>query len=358
MPRYLHYAFYLASSWLWCIGAFFPLLLQRDYGTIALVAFTLFNIVGAAWFGFHFRAGSDEAFRQQQRGAINLFSYATIAYQLFFVAWLSALLNTPELLLAQLVLALTFYLNHRYITWSAVLVFAVSMLLLTLHAREGLSLPALSLNSSALHTVLPLALGFFLSPYLDITFHKAFRASDKPRLSFAFGFGGLFMLLLLFVFLYSDELTALFYGGQFNAAALYPVIAFIILQTAFTIAVHAQENRSFTNRPALPILVAVAIVGGAMLLLMQQFAGALLPGSQVLLGEALYKGFLFLYGAAFPLWLLLAGSGRRRGLYWSTLLLVAPAYFIGFIIGGELTYALSIAMLIIGAGLLITRKTP
>ena len=93
MPGSLQQAFYLASSWLWCIGAFLPVLLLRDYGWITLTGFTLANVIGAAAFGWVMTRKRQPAFLTRHRVMLQVFSHVTIAFQLFFVVWLSALVG-------------------------------------------------------------------------------------------------------------------------------------------------------------------------------------------------------------------------------------------------------------------------
>ena len=357
--RDLFAAFYLASSWLWCIGAFFPLILIRDYGGVSLVAFTLFNIAGALWFGFHFTRGADAAFRQRQGAALLLFSAVTIAYQVFFVVWLGAVLRQPWLILAMLALTVVFYRAGRRLAPISVAIFLVCMGLFWLYALEGLDLPLLAEGRHWPHVLLPLAFGFVLSPYLDLTFHRAYQESAHPRFSFSFGFGVLFLALLLFVFAYAGDLAKLFFGGETEPAVLYPVIAFILIQTAFTAAAHAREAGALavsrTRIPSPLLLTAVA----AALSVVYLGHGWRLSVLEQTLGEAVYKSFLFFYGLVFPLQVLYDG---RRQVFWGLLLVTAPLYTLGFLIGDDLTFALSVAMgliavTVIAVPLVFTQRT-
>jgi len=340
VPASVLYAFYLASSWLWCIGAFLPVLLLRDYGWASLVVFTLANVVGAAAFGWVMNKKRQQAFLVNHRPLLKLFSQVTIAFQLFFVAWLSALVGW-WLLLVMLVLIGLFYRADRVIAGVAVGVFVLSLALFGSYLLTGPQFPASGLQPGWWHTLLPLALGFALSPYLDLTFHRALEKSPSPRLSFTLGFGVFFLSLLVFVFFYSADLARLMAGGSLDWQLLWPVVAFIVLQTAFTITLHLREMQRSQQAPWLSRLLAWGIYLLILVLLLNPLVGWTLPWFDLPLTEGLYKGFLFFYGLVFPLYLLL---GKNRLLFWLTLLLTTPAFSLGFLVGGDYLFYLSIAM--------------
>ncbi|WP_114416545.1 hypothetical protein [Marinospirillum perlucidum] len=353
MAASLGYAFYLASSWLWCIGAFLPVLLLRDYGWASLLGFALVNIGGAAAFGWVLRPDRQQAFMARHAFWLEIFSRVTMAYQLFFVVWLSVLISV-WLLPLMLLLATIFYLTGRWSQLLAVGLFLVSLLLFALYQPQLAVTEQLTLAPGWWHTLLPLALGFLLSPYLDITFHRALALSPHPRWSFTLGFGLFFLCLLAFVFFYSQDLRQLMAGGAVQLAVIWPVVAFILLQTAFTLAVHFQEIQRFRPRTRSGWLL--SLVGVLLVFFPLLQAGT--SGSLAFLspGELIYKGFLYAYGLVFPLYLLL---GQNRRLFWLTLLLASPAYALGFLLGQDYLYFLSLSLLpIVVAGLLRWLQKP
>lgn len=372
----IRYAFYLACSWLWCIGAFFPLVLWRDYGTPSIIAFTFFNVVGAAGFGYWFvknsgvkreaNGGLDEQplatalnqttgsvsdlrqasrFRENQRQAINLFSWVTIAFQFMFVGWLAAVVGISWLLPVMALLSLLFYCQDRFIGNWSVLVFAVSVAMLVWFVGDTeIHLPPVGASQYWPHTVLPLALGFMLSPYFDITFHRAFEQSPQPRLTFLLGFGGLFLSLLVFVFIYAESLAAVFFGGAVAGAVLYPVIGFIVLQTSFTVALHCREYVRFNQSSRSSVLVAIGFI-----VLLSAVLGGYgkdfnVPFLTISATELIYKSFLYCYGLLFPLLAIVREINQR---FWVLLGLSTPPMALGFLAGGALTPLLSVAMLIV-----------
>lgn len=352
MPASILYAFYLASSWLWCIGAFLPVLLLRDYGWVSLAVFALSNVLGAAAFGWVMNKQRQQAFLASHRPILQLFSWVTIAFQLFFVAWISALVGW-WLLLVMLVLIGLFYRADRVISWVAVGVFLLSMLLFSSYLLTEPQLASGALQVGWWHTLLPLMLGFVLSPYLDLTFHRAVTQSPNPRLSFGLGFGVFFLVLLVFVLFYSRELASLLAGEVLDVRVLWPVLMFIILQTAFTVALHLQESQRL--QPA-SWRVSVGLGSVYLLLLIGLLSFGvtvmvMVPWVDLPLPELIYKSFLLFYGLVVPLYLLL---GKSRVRFWMTLLLTTPAYSIGFLLGGDFLWLLSISL--VGMALMVYKK--
>lgn len=350
MPASILSAFYLASSWLWCIGAFLPVLLLRDYGWVSLAVFALSNVLGAAAFGWVMSKQRQQAFLASHRPILQLFSWVTIAFQLFFVAWISALVGW-WLLLVMLVLIGLFYRADRLISWVAVGVFLLSMVLFGSYLLTQPQPASGVLQPGWWHTLLPLVLGFALSPYLDLTFHRAVAQSPNPRLSFGLGFGVFFLVLLVFVLFYSKDLASLLAGEGLDVRVLWPVVVFIILQTAFTVSLHLQESQRL--QPA-SWCVSLGLGGFYLLLLIGLLSfgvSVMVPWLDLLLPELIYKTFLLFYGLMVPLYLLLRKSRVR---FWITLLLGTPAYSMGFLLGGDFLWLLSISL--VGMALMVYKK--
>lgn len=354
MLNTIHQGLYLASSWLWCIGAFLPLLIMRDYGTGALVAFTAVNVGGAAAFGYVMSRRNQAEFLTRHRNALNIFSHVTIAFQIYFVCWLSSLVGW-WLLGVMLALTALFYVGHSLLNWITAALFIGSMLLFREHL-ESFPLAGLNwtLHPGWWHTLLPFALGFILCPYLDLTFHRALQQSERGTLSFALGFLVLFLAFLLFVFSYVDELSQLFSGeSTVTAASLWPVIAFITLQTAFTVAVHTKEYVRFNAAKITPLLRNYGLYCAGLVLFMALVHNRLLPWLGVPVTEVVYKTFLLYYGLIAPLYLLLP---RQRPLLLTAMVVTAPLYSLGFVLGHNSLFYLSVSMLLVAAVILLSRR--
>lgn len=350
----LQYAFYLACSWLWCLGGFFPLILSRDYGWPALAAFTVFNVGGAMAMGFYFKnRAQQQTFERAHKPAIALFSYVTIAYQLFFVAWLGATIGQPWLLLAVLLLAFIIYRTKGVITYWALGLYLLSIGLFV--GFLGSSWPPVDISPKAYwpHALLPLAIGFIFSPYLDITFHRAYKGSNNPKASFAIGFGVLFLSLLGFVFFYAGSLSEVFFVNAVPAEIIYPVIGFLVLQIAFTTAAHSSELS--TQKYVKPSVLAIAITAFSVVSfgLLALIKDTTILWLNLPLEETFYKSFLFFYSLVFPLYLLL---GKSKSTFLWVLGICTPAYSIGFLIGGEQSYSLTIGVAIMAIAVIYKRQ--
>src|SRR6516165_1703113 len=94
--RTLSWAALLAASWTWCIGMFLPVLLVRDYGLMGWVVFAVPNVIGAAAMGWVLRdAQASRRVVGRHAEAAGLFSLGTIAFQVFFAAWMVRRILSP-----------------------------------------------------------------------------------------------------------------------------------------------------------------------------------------------------------------------------------------------------------------------
>ena len=354
LNRSLQFGFYLACSWLWCLGAFFPLILSRDYGWPALLAFTLFNVGGAMAMGFYFKnKRQQQIFQTQHKRAISWFSYITIAYQVFFVSWLGSLIGNSFILPLVILLAAAIYFVRRYMNINACLFYVLSMGLFMWFAN--FDWPPIDITPSAYwpHAIVPLAIGFIFSPYLDITFHRAFRESPHPKMSFFIGFGVLFLSLLIFVFVYAGSLFGLFFDAVAYSNMLYPVLAFLVLQLSFTIAAHLSELKIQSHYKSAQLLIGLGALSAIIFSVVTGFKNASIPWLNIPLEETIYKVFLFFYSLVFPLYLLL---NRVKNAFVLVLTICTPAYAFGFLIDTEYSYALSVGVACLVSGVIVLRK--
>jgi hypothetical protein len=327
----------------------------RDYGWPAIAAFTIFNVGGAMAMGFWFKTRNEQQkFERKHKPAIALFSYVTIAYQLFFLAWLGAMLDQALILPITLAVGLVIYFTKGLITYWAIVFYILSLVLFIVFNNNNLAPLDLGAKQYWPHTVLPLAIGFIFSPYLDITFHRAYKNSKSPQLSFALGFGVLFLSLLTFVLLYASSLSDIFFNQVIPAAIIYPVVGFLVLQTAFTIAAHTSELK--TQQYAKPSFLAgvIATMSAVSLTLISLFEGSSFFEINLPFEETIYKGFLFFYSLVFPLYLLL---GKSKPYFLWVLAICTPAYALGFLIGDEYSLSLSIGVAILLSALALKYVT-
>lgn len=350
--RSIGWGLFLASSWTWCIGAFLPLLLLRDWGWKGFVVFAVPNVIGATAVGFLWTRDRSMAFTARRRALLAWFSLATIAFQSFFLAWVA-----PALVAATLgatsrgaphdgplagLAALTALDPDPRGQWTAWFIAMVVFALVVGGARGGrgadrawIALGTIvTLGSYALWMrhgfgsqsiantgVAPsrdlwllapaIALGFLVCPHLDLSFHRVLQrdGTRTPWLIFAPAFAA----MLLF--------AASGVGGITGAFA-----AWWFIQVALTAAIHARELRA-CSMPLAAMLVPAAVLIGAI-------AGR--PGFG---DESIYLRFLGLYGAVFPAVALLGWRGWSGLSMLGFLAIAIPAFELGFVgpdgLGGD-----------------------
>ncbi len=340
--RNLPVAFFLACSWFWCIGGFFPVLLQQKFGQVAFLCFMVFNVVGATLFGFVWSNDARQRFLQRHRLPAQFFSVLVIGYHCIFMAWLSTLLHNPTPLIAFAGVSVACTALQQHLNRLAIVLFAVTASLF-LFAWTGIDAGAAAVPRSGpqpfTHQILPLALGFLLAPYFDLTFHRAYADSANPRLTFLLGYGVLFLALLGGMYLATPVFALLLTAGSLTGSGLQAVVAILVLQTGFTTAAHLREvqatqwHRSRFALPAVGVVVALSALHLAI--------GQLIPAMTVPAGELVYRGFVFLIGVLFPVILLFGGLTRQALLVMAFL---TPCYTLGFLIGGQFAPFLSVAM--------------
>jgi hypothetical protein len=329
---------FCASSWAWCIGMYLPVSLIREFGWPGFAAFAIPNVLGCVAFGYVLatRAASEEMVRRHQV-AMRSFSLVAIAYQSFFAAFLATAFLGPAqrapwlgVLLAGIVVAaglLVSTLPHRAWPYVGAGVYAIS-----LATVFGLDLGSLGTigplgvrPAGELAWFVPvMVFGFGLCPYLDLTFHRALRASGSPHTFLVFGVA--FGPMVLLTCLYRDRLAAW---------ALVPLVH-IGVQLVFTIAAHVREHAEMGRGIALRYggALATGLLGGAAIL----FAGAGPGAAGGPPGEDTYLRFLVFFALIFPAYVLLfVGPGRalalrRRNLIAFAFAMVAslPLFELGF----------------------------
>lgn len=345
---HLSRAVFLACSWCWCLGMFFPVFLCRDFGWPGWIAFVVPNMIGAAGMGLVLaRPGASEALVRDQGFACRAFSGITILFHVSFLSWFFTsvaarwemppyygALGAGAVILMGVLLARVRTRGWMLLAW---LVFGVSILsaILTWRTIDALRLPPPSGEHSLqdlLNSVPVLVLGFLLCPVLDLTFHRV-RQETPGRagsLAFILGFGVFFLALMLYTLLYAGGILA----GAMSACLLLHLGA----QSAFTIGAHLRElfNDDVVGVPrnrfgsALTIIVLV-LAGSAFLPSLPDYR----PGYPAT--RLAYELFMSSYGLLFPayVWIVIvprALSRRAAVKTWIVgCLLAAPMMWAGYI---------------------------
>lgn len=384
---------FLGSSWTWVIGMILPALLLRDYGVLGWVAFAVPNVVGAAAMGtVLYKPHWSSAIVRNHAAACQQFTVITVAYHLFVVAWLFSrlfgLAAVPMLVIAIALCATIGFRNRR----SAMLGVAAVVTLLSwgcfIWATQGTGAWSLTdwawpsagvtrLSRYDLLMFVPCALtGFALCPYLDLTFHRA-RYSTSPgtgAAAFAFGFGVVFALMIVFSICYGSQLLPFIAGdpdAELSGFWLVLLGLHLSMQAGFTITVHVREmiEDPKANRPWL------VWAGGMAILLGLAARVSTLPASPITggltWGEAGYRGFLLFYGTVFPayVWLMMiptrgqlmhVSSAIRRTLFIVCCGLTYTLGWLAFVMGQSQVIPYIFAIFLLGRVVIevLPRKRP
>lgn len=365
----LGWAAFLACSWTWCIGMFLPVILLRDYGTFAWVVFALPNVVGAAAMGWVLhRQGASERLVGRHGPAMAAFSGVTILFHVLFVGWVVRWLGSTTgrgewaFVLAAAgaaVVCFPLLLARRTALLLAALTLAGSLaaFVVTVLNTDRMLVPAVTATVDLAYLAPVCLIGFALSPYLDLTFHRARQAltSYGGVAAFTLGFGAMFLLMIVFTLWYGPmavppdagrpRATAL----PLTRVAALAVVAHMAGQSGFTVAAHVVELVRQHRRSAAATrrgTLAAVVFGGGILGFSAYLAAdggqGRFWGASLGANEVGYRLFLSFYGLVTPayVWLFLVpwgGSrpaGRHRWVAFALcLLLAAPAFWAGFIEG-------------------------
>lgn len=341
---------------------FLPVLLIRDYGLASWFVFAVPNVVGAAAMGFVLRREhSSETLVARHLGAMLAFSLVTIAFHGFFLGWFFSQRDVPGWPLLALVCGMTGAAWLSFARWRRAdrVVTAITWLLSfagllwVSHYRfsNHIALPNwFNPDSVELAWLAPVCvIGFFCSPWLDLTFHRARQgcSSGGARKAFALGFVVFFTPMIAFTVVYGDLLDL----GFIAPAVVATVLWHILLQATVTTGLHLREVSERAPKGAL-VGAAVAIGAGVLgATLRIDYAG--LSG-----GEIGYRVFMAFYGLVAPAYVC-TSFGRRKsiGLLLVTVLAAIPFFWLGFVERQE--YWLGAGVLIpLAARLLADRAEP
>jgi hypothetical protein len=371
----IQWGLFCTSSWTWCIGMYMPFILLRLWGWPGFWAFLVPNVLGCAAFGFVLDGQRSRALAAKLGWICALFSAVTVAYQCYFAGWAAGWLAQVHsmgheassandvaangvapalwtvaatgapiaLLVGGLFLALRGNPFWRTAGTAVTLLSGLVVLLpggvdplLAGPDAVGRGPVVPSLETLPLAFAFPtICAGFVLTPYLDLTFHRAAQEAPNPRIAFA-TFGLTFAAMLL--------LVASFYDPSTGLPRIGPALLVLWgVQLLFTVAVHLRE---LITAPA-GIRVPASVVGGltalAVLLATPAFLFTLGPKAYpgdppfhamtelpyLLKGEPIYLTFLGAYGLLFPVLFLLEPAGVSRKVTVGVLLLGLPCYLLG-----------------------------
>jgi hypothetical protein len=223
-------------------------------------------------------------------------------------------------------------------------------------------------DSTALAWLAPVCVfGFVLSPYLDLTFHRARQATSRAeaRIAFSIGFGVFFAAMIVFSLWYATGMQRWINWDGKVAVGLFAALigTHMLIQSAFTIAAHLASLTAL-REPALPPpnlalwslgLLALLLIVVAALINHADSAGVASYHGVDEWGEVIYRLFMGFYGLVFPayVWLcMLPVRGRKpaihsRRICAGAVILASPMFWMGFIEGEMLWLVPGLAVVLL-----------
>ncbi len=372
--RTLVWGAFLASSWTWCIGMFLPALLIRDYGLWSFALFATPNVIGAALFGVVLRRPATQGrFIARHRRACMAFSWATIAFHVFFLAWLArGVIPSAHLVVVVLIVAIVLLAPGRARSaraWIGTFAFVLSVgLLLALIQRLEPAPASLWATSGsqgiALALMSPLVIiGFALCPYLDLTFHLArSEATGAPGTrAFIIGFGVMFFAMIVGTAFYAPVIIGWLGGSQPTGSVAALLAIHIVVQAGVTLGLHGRalgEAGAWASPSARGTTVGVCVLTGLVAIIGSGAGSGLVENMTA--PEVVYRLFIGFYGLIFPAYVLIVGTLPADGTWRERRIRVlifafcvgvgAPMAFMAFIMRMEAWSVLAALVLLAGFG--------
>ncbi|MGF1634422.1 MAG: hypothetical protein ACFCVE_11280 [Phycisphaerae bacterium] len=376
----LGWAAFLACSWTWVIGMVLPALLVRDHGLAGWLALAVPNVIGAAAVGFCWNRKTSWAFVTRHADLMRVFAVVTVAFQLYVAAWLlPRLVGMAGVVAAPIIVGLVVIpaglrLAGGRAAGLATLLASVACavaFLLTAEVPTPVVLDGPVLGLLGLAAVC--AVGFGFCPQLDLTFHYACQsiARDRDRrAAFVFGFGVLFLAMILFTLLYGSALLS---AGELSRNVAVVLAIHLTVQLAFTARMQGQALRHTTGR----LVAEAALAPPAAARTFHRWNLALLAGTQVgftlgllalafdfnvfaglSFGEIGYRLFLGFYGLVFPAMLavsLARGRFDRQAVATAAItIVVALPFFAYAFVWRDMAWSLA-GVVVLAAGVGVAR---
>ena len=278
---------------------FLPVILIHRYGWLGFLIFSIPNVIGCAAFGYVVRTPErSKELVEKYKTAISLFAIVTIAFHVFFIAMLS------NVFLNETVISISIWLPFGILIGATLLAFLptrfwpiLAACLWTFSILVGLTfLPLKEFPQGELPWqdavwLLPITMfGFFLSPYLDPTFHRALQCSPSKH---SFGVFGITFALMIVI-------TCLYQGTILTMLSLLLGLH-LALQTIFTIGAHMKEGLRIEAGKRKPFFIALLAIACLIAVGIAHRSGGVLPTSNWLPGwQDDYLRFFVFYGFIFP----------------------------------------------------------
>lgn len=299
----LSWAFFVGTSWTWCIGMFLPALISNEFGFAGWLAFAIPNISGGilmAWM-----ISSPDAsirFVTKYRTACALFSWVTIAFHAFFIAWVvGCLLGVGGRVIALVLSFLIYFLIVKGVEkYVSVVVWFFSTIILVFFFTTApvVFFPPAVFDLWDLAGVFCVSVfGFLTCPFFDLTFHRAIQKSPvRSVVVFFTGFFLVFLPMILATYLYAPYIYSLLLIKPIGVTFMMVLLAaHFIVQSAQTVAYHFRELQNFPER------YKVLFVAFCVVLVLVNIPNVDLQGAlKISFHELVYRSFLVFYGLVFP----------------------------------------------------------
>jgi len=272
---------------------------MHRYGWLGFLIFSIPNVIGCAAFGYVVRTPErSRELVEKYKTAISLFAIVTIAFHVFFIAMLSNVYLNDAISGISIWLpfgmlisatALAFLpTRHWPILASVLWVFSVIVGLTLLPLNE---VPQGTLPWQDAIWLLPITtFGFFLSPYLDPTFHRALQCSPSKH---SFGVFGIAFAVMI-------GITCLYQGTILTTLSILLGLH-LALQTIFTISAHMKEGIRIEVGKRKPMFIAILVVACFIAVGIAHRFGGVSPSGNWLPGwQDDYLRFFVFYGLVFP----------------------------------------------------------
>ena len=278
---------------------FLPVILMHRYGWLGLLIFSIPNVIGCAAFGYVVRTPDrSKELVEKYKTAISLFAIVTIAFHLFFIAMIALVyLNDFSFLISAwlpfCILAISACLAFLPIRWWPIL----AAILWIFSAIVGLTflpfnhVPQGELPWQDAVWLLPITtFGFFLSPYLDPTFHRALQSSPSKH---AFGVFGVTFAIMIFV-------TCLYQGTILTTLSVLLGLH-LVLQSIFTIGAHLREGIGIELGKQKTFFIVILAFASLVAVAIAHRMGGISPsGNWLPEWQEDYLRFFIFYGLVFP----------------------------------------------------------
>jgi hypothetical protein len=316
--RTIGWAAFLGASWTWVIGMYLPVILVKEFGLWGWIVFALPNVIGAAAMGaVLINADRSRRLLSQHLAMATAFSIVTIAFHVYFVGWILRDLLENYATGVFIVAAILFAIGgRRRDLWLAAIVLLVSVVCMGFVLTQPLGNARLLWTADPKPELLALTpvciFGFFLCPYLDLTFHRA-RQATEPRAgvrAFQIGFGGFFLLMIVFTLIYARWMGMSVMGVN-HQLLIKAIGVHMAVQIAFTLSVHVRAVIGVGEKVRFARAALVLAALGALALSALPYRWPvfrLLPT-----GEVIYRCFMGFYGLVFPAYVWLCMIPTKDG---------------------------------------------